>query len=184
MDRRPPAAAAQPSWMFQKLGPTGSLKSPSAANVPSACSWIGSWGSGRAAGPKTGTAPRRTSNVDWWQGQRSRCSAVRYNPTGQPAWVQTFEYATKPFGAQAARSAGRVSRFGSTWIRTTWPFAEPGSPSGKTVANDPIGGPSAVIGSPSTPTSRRPWRHELNERGDSGPGPRAKIGTASAAPTP
>ena len=57
--------------MFQNDGPTGSGKSPSAVKVPSASSRIGSWGSGRAAGPNVGTAPRMTSNVDWWQGQMS-----------------------------------------------------------------------------------------------------------------
>ena len=59
--------------------------------MPSASSWIGSWGRARAAGPNTGTAPRITSNVDWWHGQISSPCAARYRPTGHPAWVQTLE---------------------------------------------------------------------------------------------
>ena len=63
-----------PSWRWpivdahrcisQKLGPTGSEKSPRAVNVPSASSRNGNAGSGLAAGPLMGRAPSRTSNSD------------------------------------------------------------------------------------------------------------------------
>ena len=80
--------------MFQYDGPIGSGKSPRATKKPSSSTVIGSWGSGRTAGPKTGLAPCVTSNYDWWHGQRIRLVSCSYNDTGQPAWVQIFEYAT------------------------------------------------------------------------------------------
>ena len=52
---------------------------------------IGSWGSGRAAGPKMTWAPFGASNVDWWHGQRMWCVVCSYSEAGQPTWVQIFE---------------------------------------------------------------------------------------------
>ncbi len=60
-------------WRSQKLGPTGSVKSLRATRYPSASTVMGSWGSGRAAGPKMTLAPSVTSNCDWWQGHSRWC---------------------------------------------------------------------------------------------------------------
>ena len=105
------AAVARPSW------PRGVARRPSAiGHVPEARpdrlrevaqrheravrrpAGSAAAAAARAAGPKVGVAPSRTSNVDWWHGQISLCSAARYSPTGQPAWVHSFEYATQPCG--------------------------------------------------------------------------------------
>src|ERR687888_964746 len=56
----------------QKLGPTGTGKSPSAIRYPSSSTPMGSIGNGRAAGPKMTFAPSVARNVDWWHGQRMR----------------------------------------------------------------------------------------------------------------
>src|SRR5690606_36883006 len=56
----------------QKSGPTVSVKSDVATKKPSSSTLIGSWGSLRLAGPKTGLALSVIRNCDWWQGQSRR----------------------------------------------------------------------------------------------------------------
>ena len=69
----------------------GSLKSDLATKYPSSSTVIASFGSGRAAGPKTGLASCSRSNCDWWHGQSSRPVCCSYSEAGQPACVQIFE---------------------------------------------------------------------------------------------
>ena len=76
---------------FQYDGPIGSVKSDCAITYPSSSTESGSCGSAWAAGPNTGFAPVSTSKADWWHGHNSWARCASYNPTGQPAWVHTFE---------------------------------------------------------------------------------------------
>src|SRR4029450_8671876 len=58
----PHRAHQLPRFLSQNAGPTGSGKSPWATSMPSSSTPSGSWGRGRAAGPKNGLAPLATSN--------------------------------------------------------------------------------------------------------------------------
>ena len=75
----------------QKPGPTASTKSLAATKYPSSSSSIGSWGSGRVAGPKTGNMPSYRLNCDWWHGHNTRPVCCSYSETGQPTCVQILE---------------------------------------------------------------------------------------------
>ncbi|GEL19018.1 hypothetical protein PA7_28550 [Pseudonocardia asaccharolytica DSM 44247 = NBRC 16224] len=54
----------QEDRIFQKMGPTGSLKSPRATKYPSSFTVMGRCGSGRAAGPEIGFAESVIRNFE------------------------------------------------------------------------------------------------------------------------
>src|SRR5699024_624273 len=99
-------------WISQNVGPTGSGKSDWATRWPSLSTEMGSWGSGRFAGPKMTLQCSVTSKVDWWQGHSRWWVWCSYSATGHPTWVQILEYATMPSCDQSLRSGSSLSSFG------------------------------------------------------------------------
>src|SRR5581483_11210982 len=162
-------------------GPTGATKSPRERTNPSASISSGNCGRGAAAGPNTGRPPSSTSNADWWHGHSSWWVDAWYSPTGQPAWVHTFESAMSPSGIQERGPFARRRSRGPTRTSTVWPSAEPACPSGNTVTRPPSGTSWGRMGRPSSLTARFPPRHGVSSSDRPGFGPSDRIGNAAAA---
>ena len=150
--------------MSQKLGPTGSVKSPVARSDAVVVDLDRQLRQGAGRGPVDG--PRAVEHVErrlvardsGAPGSRPGTAPARSRRACRSSSTRRGRRARPP-----ARSGGSCSWSGSTRIRTACESADPTNPSGKTVVNEFISSVSIVTSLPSAVTSRAPGLQSVTE---------------------